>query len=68
MRSRFPPRGPQFKRSIRYLSVSAGQLARQYWLARGRSNKHKVIALQRAYHGATLGTLEVCGIPALFTS
>jgi putrescine aminotransferase len=42
------------------------QIARHYWLARGRPRKHKVIALQRGYHGATLGTLEVCGIPELF--
>jgi putrescine---pyruvate transaminase len=42
------------------------QMARHYWLKRGRARKHKVIALQRGYHGATLGTLEVCGIPELF--
>ena len=42
------------------------QIARHYWLKRGRPRKHKVIALQRGYHGATLGTLEVCGIPELF--
>lgn len=42
------------------------QIARHYWLKQGRPKKHKVIALQRGYHGATLGTLEVCGIPELF--
>jgi putrescine aminotransferase len=42
------------------------QIARHYWLKKGRPGKHKVIALQRGYHGATLGTLEVCGIPELF--
>jgi putrescine aminotransferase len=42
------------------------QIARHYWLQLGRTRKHKVIALQRGYHGATLGTLEVCGIPELF--
>jgi putrescine aminotransferase len=42
------------------------QIARHYWLKLGRTRKHKVIALQRGYHGATLGTLEVCGIPELF--
>jgi putrescine aminotransferase len=42
------------------------QIARHYWLKVGRPRKHKVIALQRGYHGATLGTLEVCGIPELF--
>jgi putrescine aminotransferase len=42
------------------------QIARHYWLKKGRPKKYKVIALQRGYHGATLGTLEVCGIPELF--
>ena len=42
------------------------QIARHYWLKAGRPRKHKIIALQRGYHGATLGTLEVCGIPELF--
>src|SRR4030095_10544210 len=38
-------------------------IARQYWLARGRSNKYKVIALQGGYHGATMGTYAICGLP-----
>lgn len=42
------------------------QIARHYWLKLGRPKKYKVIALQRGYHGATIGTLEVCGIPELF--
>lgn len=42
------------------------QIARHYWLKQGKPKKYKVIALQRGYHGATLGTLEVCGIPELF--
>jgi len=42
------------------------QIARHYWLARGRPRKHKIVSLERGYHGATLGTLEVCGIPELF--
>jgi putrescine aminotransferase len=41
------------------------QIARQYWLARGRSGKHKVIAFQGGYHGATVGTFAVCGLPQL---
>jgi putrescine---pyruvate transaminase len=41
------------------------QIARQYWLARGRSGKHKVIAFQGGYHGATVGTFAVCGLPHL---
>src|SRR5580765_8384175 len=39
------------------------QIARHYWLARGRSNKHKVISMQGGYHGATAGTFAVCGLP-----
>ena len=41
------------------------QIARQYWLARGRSGKHKVISFQGGYHGATAGTFAVCGLPQL---
>jgi adenosylmethionine-8-amino-7-oxononanoate aminotransferase len=41
------------------------QIARQYWLARGRSGKYKVISLQGGYHGATMGTFAVCGVPGL---
>jgi putrescine aminotransferase len=41
------------------------QIARQYWLARGRPDKHKVISFQGGYHGATAGTLALCGLPRL---
>ena len=41
------------------------QIARQYWLAAGKPGKHKVISLQGGYHGATMGTLAVCGLPHL---
>jgi putrescine---pyruvate transaminase len=41
------------------------QIARQYWMARGKSGKHKVISLEGGYHGATMGTFAVCGLPAL---
>jgi adenosylmethionine-8-amino-7-oxononanoate aminotransferase len=41
------------------------QIARHYWLARGRPDKHKVISLQGGYHGATTGTFAVCGLPHL---
>jgi adenosylmethionine-8-amino-7-oxononanoate aminotransferase len=41
------------------------QIARQYWLARGRSGKHKVISYLGGYHGATVGTYAVCGLPHL---
>jgi putrescine---pyruvate transaminase len=43
----------------------AMQIARHYWLARGESDKHKVLALQGGYHGATMGTLAVCGLPPM---
>jgi adenosylmethionine-8-amino-7-oxononanoate aminotransferase len=39
------------------------QIARHYWLARGRTGKYKVISLQGGYHGATAGTYAVCGLP-----
>ncbi len=41
------------------------QIARHYWLARGRAAKYKVISLQGGYHGATAGTYAVCGLPHL---
>jgi adenosylmethionine-8-amino-7-oxononanoate aminotransferase len=39
------------------------QIARHYWLARGRRGKYKVISLEGGYHGATTGTYAVCGLP-----
>jgi adenosylmethionine-8-amino-7-oxononanoate aminotransferase len=41
------------------------QIARQYWLAKGHPDKHKVISFQGGYHGATAGTLALCGLPHL---
>ena len=41
------------------------QIARHYWLARGKPDKHKVISYQGGYHGATMGTYAICGIPHL---
>jgi len=41
------------------------QIARHYWLAKGRAGKHKVISLEGGYHGATAGTFAVCGLPHL---
>jgi len=41
------------------------QIARHYWLARGKAGKHKVISLRGGYHGATMGTYAVCGLPQL---
>src|SRR6267378_4214930 len=39
------------------------QIARHYWIAKGKPDKHKVISLQGGYHGATMGTFAVCGLP-----
>ena len=39
------------------------QIARHYWLAKGRAGKHKMISFQGGYHGATTGTFAVCGLP-----
>src|SRR5216117_1959254 len=41
----------------------AMQIARHYWIARGKPDKHKVISLHGGYHGATMGTFAVCGLP-----
>jgi adenosylmethionine-8-amino-7-oxononanoate aminotransferase len=41
------------------------QIARHYWLAKGHAGKHKVISFRGGYHGATTGTLAVCGVPHL---
>ena len=36
------------------------KMAIQYWSARGRANKQKMICLRQAYHGDTLGAMAVC--------
>ena len=41
------------------------QIARVYWMQVGRPRKYKVISLTHGYHGATLGTLAICGQPDL---
>jgi putrescine aminotransferase len=41
------------------------QIARHYWMARGKPGKLKVISLEGGYHGATMGTYAICGLPAL---
>jgi len=41
------------------------QIARHYWLTRGKPGKHKVLSLEGGYHGATMGTYAVCGLPNL---
>jgi adenosylmethionine-8-amino-7-oxononanoate aminotransferase len=44
---------------------SALKLARQYFKLAGKPNKHKVIAREVAYHGASLGALAATGITSL---
>jgi adenosylmethionine-8-amino-7-oxononanoate aminotransferase len=42
---------------------SAIKLARQYWMARGRNNKHIFVSRRQSYHGNTLGALALSGNP-----
>lgn len=44
---------------------SAWKLARQYYVALGQPQRTKVIARQTAYHGTTLGALNVTGLDAI---
>jgi adenosylmethionine-8-amino-7-oxononanoate aminotransferase len=41
------------------------QIARQYWLAKGKPDKHKIVSFLGGYHGATMGTFAICGLPHL---
>jgi putrescine aminotransferase len=41
----------------------AMQMARHYWLAKGKTDKHKILSLEGGYHGATMGTFAICGLP-----
>src|SRR5438552_11494225 len=41
------------------------QIARHYWLARGKPDKHKIVSFHGGYHGATMGTYAICGIPRM---
>ena len=43
---------------------SAWKLARQYFVAIGQPEPHKVIARETAYHGTTLGALTITGLDA----
>src|SRR5262245_16541271 len=43
----------------------AMQMARHYWLAKGKPGKYKIISLNGGYHGATAGTYAICGLPHL---
>lgn len=42
---------------------TAIKLARNYWIARGRNDKHVIISRRQSYHGSTLGALAISGNP-----
>jgi adenosylmethionine-8-amino-7-oxononanoate aminotransferase len=42
---------------------TAIKLARQYQVASGKKTAHKMIGVQEAYHGMTLGTMSLSGSP-----
>ena len=46
---------------------SAIKFARNYHYARGETDRYKVIARDWAYHGTTIGTLAITGIPKFKT-
>ena len=46
---------------------AAMKLARQYWQARGRGQKYKIISRMPSYHGNTLGAMGVSGRQAYRT-
>lgn len=43
---------------------SALKISRQYWKAKGKPTKVKLIGREHAYHGVTMGALSVAGISA----
>ncbi len=47
---------------------SALKFARNYHVARGETDRYKVIAREWSYHGTTLGSLAVTGIPKFKTT
>jgi len=44
---------------------SAWKLARQYFQATGQPRRYKVLSRYIAYHGTTMGTLSLTGVPAI---
>jgi adenosylmethionine-8-amino-7-oxononanoate aminotransferase len=38
------------------------RLCRLYWRLRGRDRKHKIVALERAYHGSSMGSASLTGL------
>jgi putrescine---pyruvate transaminase len=47
-------------------SESSFKTARFYWKAKGKPEKVKVIARQRAYHGLTLAAMSATGLPVFW--
>jgi adenosylmethionine-8-amino-7-oxononanoate aminotransferase len=47
-------------------SESSFKTARFYWKAKGKAEKVKVIARQRAYHGLTLAAMSATGLPVFW--
>jgi adenosylmethionine-8-amino-7-oxononanoate aminotransferase len=39
------------------------RLVRLYWRLRGRNEKHQIVALERAYHGSSMGAASLTGLP-----
>src|SRR5262245_33144172 len=46
---------------------AAMKMARQYWMAKGREQKYKIISRMPSYHGNTLGAMGVSGRQAYRT-
>ncbi|MCH8866673.1 MAG: aspartate aminotransferase family protein [Proteobacteria bacterium] len=42
---------------------TAIKLARQYWVAKGRTDKHLIVSRDQSYHGNTLAALSASGNP-----
>ena len=58
--------GVYFTNSGSESNEAAFKTARFYWNLRGRPGKVKVIARERAYHGGTLATSAMTGLPAFW--
>lgn len=67
--TRLSARFPEINSRVYFLSggseanETAIKLARQYWVAAGKSDKYLVISREQSYHGNTLGALSLSGNP-----